>query len=158
MQIKIFNLLASASDSEVEHINKFIRSKRVLDIDRHFYVSSDNVAHWSLLVTYLPQQGVTVAERSSKVDYKEVLKPEEFERFVMLRTVRKQLADNDAVPAYAVFTDSELAQIAQLPSVDAALMRQVSGIGIKRMEKYGRLICERYNMLKDSETGGESDE
>lgn len=156
MQIKIFNILASASEDEVAQINKFIRGNKVLDIDRHFYVGSDNVGRWSLLITYLPIQNNIVGEKVVKVDYKELLSPEDFEKFVRLRAVRKQLADDDAVPAYAVFTDNELSQIAQMPAMDANLMRKISGIGSKRIEKYGRLICERYKMLTDGEESGES--
>lgn len=28
-------------------MNKFLRGHKVLDIDRQFYVSSDNIGHWS---------------------------------------------------------------------------------------------------------------
>ena len=156
MQIKIFDILATASEGDIEQINKFIRGNRVLDIDRHFYVGSDNVGRWSLLITYLPTQNNMVGEKGAKVDYKEILSPEDFEKFIRLRAVRKQLADDDAVPAYAVFTDSELSQIAQMPTMDATLMRKISGIGSKRIEKYGRLICERYKRLTDGEESGES--
>lgn len=153
MQIKIFDILASASEQEVEVVNKFIRGHRVVDIDKQFYVSSDNVGHWSLCLTYLQvspsQQQAVQFEKREKIDYKEVLSAEDFEKFARLRVVRKQLAADEAVPAYAVFTDAELAQIAQLPSVDATLMKQITGIGDKRIAKYGNLICEKYNNMAE---------
>ena len=147
MQIKIFDILASASEQDVEIVNKFIRGHKVVDIDKQFYVSSDNVAHWSLCITYLAmayQQQNNQPEKREKVDYKNVLSAEDFEKFTKLRAIRKKLADDNAIPAYAVFTDSELAQIAQLPSVDGRLLKQITGIGDKRVEKYGNLICEIY--------------
>ncbi|MBQ8271097.1 MAG: HRDC domain-containing protein [Bacteroidaceae bacterium] len=147
MQIKIFDILASASEQDVEIVNKFIRGHKVVDIDKQFYVSSDNVAHWSLCITYLAmayQQQNNQPEKREKVDYKNVLSADDFEKFTKLRIIRKKLAEDNAIPAYAVFTDSELAQIAQLPSVDARLLKQITGIGDKRVEKYGNLICEIY--------------
>ncbi len=146
MNIKIFDIPAICPDDIVEQVNKFMRGHKVLDVDRQFYLSSDNIGHWSLLVTYLPMQVPNVLpERREKVDYKAALDETSFAKFTKLRMIRKQLADNDAVPAYAVFTDAELALIAQLPSIDATLLAQITGIGEKRIVKYGNLICDRYN-------------
>lgn len=148
MQIKIFDILASAPEHDIEVVNKFIRAHKVVDIDRQFYVSSDNIGHWSLCITYLLpatyQQQDGKFEKREKVDYKSVLSPEDFEKFTKLRMIRKKLADDDAIPAYAVFTDSELAQIAQLPAIEAKLLKQITGIGDKRIAKYGNLICEKF--------------
>lgn len=155
MQIKIFDITSVASEESMEALNKFLRGNKILDIDRQFYYSSDKVGHWSLLVTYLPQQqglAYPAFERREKVDYKTMLSERDFDKFTKLRAIRKQLAESDAVPAYAVFTDAELAQIAQLPRMDSTLLSQITGIGEKRIVKYGNLICERYN-----EAGGESD-
>jgi ribonuclease D len=47
------------------------------------------------------------------VDYKEVLKPEEFEVFSRLRDWRKNVAEKEGVPVYAVLTNEQLAQMVQ---------------------------------------------
>ena len=151
MQIKIFVRLASAPEHDMELVNKFIRGHKVVDIDKQFYVSSDNIGHWSFCLTYLEhaqqQQQSSQFEKREKIDYKEVLSAEEFEKFAKLRSVRKLVAVEDAVPAYAVFTDAELAQIAQLPSIDSTMLKRISGIGEKRIAKYGVLICDKYKEL-----------
>lgn len=151
MQLKIFDITSVGSEEMMEMVNKFLRSNKVLDIDRQFYYSSDKVGHWSLLVTYLPQNNVPVSgsfEKREKVDYKSVLTEADFDKFSRLRALRKQLAESDAVPAYAVFTDAELAQIARLPSIDALSVLKIEGIGEKRLEKYGKLICERFGQAE----------
>ena len=148
MQIKVFDITSINSESTIESINNFVRGHKVLDIDKQFYVTSDNVGHWSIFITYLDMPHSTTAkvvEKREKIDYKEVLSEEEFARFAKLRSIRKQLATDDAVPAYAVFTDAELAQIACLSNIDTTTVFKISGIGEKRMEKYGRLLCEIYN-------------
>lgn len=148
MQLKIFDITSVGSEETMETVNRFLRSVKVLDIDRQFYYSSDKVGHWSLLVTYLPQTAGSAPsapfERREKIDYKSVLSEADFEKFSRLRALRKQLAESDAVPAYAVFTDAELAQIARLPSIDALSVLKIEGIGEKRLEKYGQLICQRF--------------
>lgn len=147
MQVKIFDVISLCSEEELEQVNKFLRGHKVLEVDRQFYVSSDGVGHWSFMVLYLQNSlmQTMVGERREKVDYKAVLGTEEFERFTRLRAIRKQLASDDAVPAYAVFSDAELAQIAQLPSVEVSAMAKITGIGERRIEKYGRLLCELFN-------------
>ena len=81
-------------------------------------------------------------ERKEKVDYKNVLEAPVFEVFSKLRVLRKQIAENDAVPAFAVFTDAELASIAKLESITPKTLLTINGIGDKRVEKYGKLLCE----------------
>ncbi|MBQ4632407.1 MAG: HRDC domain-containing protein [Prevotella sp.] len=154
MQIKIFDLSSRGSEQQQEELNKFLRGHKVLDIDRQFYVSSGNVGHWSIAVTYLPATVVSgQQDRREKVDYRELLSPQDFERFAKLRAIRKKLAADDAVPAYAVFTDAELAQIAKMGNVDATLVARISGIGEKRMEKYGKILCEMFNEQRDETQG-----
>ncbi|MBR6355074.1 MAG: HRDC domain-containing protein [Paludibacteraceae bacterium] len=70
-----------------------------------------------------------------------------FAVFSQLRSIRKQLAEQEAVPAYAVFTDSELAEIAKLESIEPNAIQTISGIGQKRVEKYGIALCNKYNEL-----------
>lgn len=86
--------------------------------------------------------------RSSKTDYKELLDAEAFERFVRMRKLRKEIADSEAIPAYAVFTDAELSEIAKLPVLDTASMLKIPGIGKKKVEKYGNAFC--LAIIKDS--------
>lgn len=147
MQIKIIDIPAQGSEAMQEQLNKFLRLQKILDIDRKFYVSSDNVGHWSLFITYLPTPTTVSSstEKREKVDYKELLSEADFDKFVKLRLIRKQLAVDDAVPAYAVFTDAELAQIAQLSQVTLKDLQHITGLGEKRIEKYGKLLCAYYN-------------
>jgi superfamily II DNA helicase RecQ len=46
----------------------------------------------------------------SKVDYKDILTPEEFTLFSKLREVRKKLAEENGLPVYAVCTNEQLAR------------------------------------------------
>jgi ATP-dependent DNA helicase RecQ len=57
--------------------------------------------------------------------------------FERLRALRKRLADEQRVPAYVVFSDATLAEMAaRKPSTDAELL-EVSGVGQSKLQRYG---------------------
>lgn len=147
MQLKIFTIPLTADGDPLEDMNKFLRSVKVLEIEKQF-VNSGLGAFWTICVTYIPNVGDEPKVNSSpKKDYKKLLSEEQFKMFSELRTIRKVMADNDSIPAYAVFTDAELAEITKLTTLDAKTLMTINGIGEKRVEKYGEELCNRYNTL-----------
>ncbi|MBR4155713.1 MAG: HRDC domain-containing protein [Bacteroidales bacterium] len=144
MQIKLFTIPCSESNELNEEMNRFLRGNKIVNIEKQFYVLNSD-AYWSFCVAYLPNQNMPIQERKEKVDYKEILDENSFARFTQLRSIRKVLAEKDAIPAYAVFTDAELSLISQLDEVNENNVRKIQGIGEKRMEKYGNIICEMFN-------------
>ena len=57
--------------------------------------------------------------------------------FSRLRALRKERADAEGVPAYALFTNDQLAEMVQRRVTSAAALREISGVGEARVEKYG---------------------
>jgi superfamily II DNA helicase RecQ len=131
---------------ELVEMNRFLSNNRVLEIEQHFFQNNGG-AYWSFCVRYLNSNTVSFQKQSTKqkVDYKELLNEDEFAIFSKLRECRKILAANDAVPAYAVFTDEELAGIARLPVLEVGKLIAVKGIGDKKVEKYGSQLIELFN-------------
>lgn len=148
MQVKLFTIPLFDNETEMNEMNGFLRAQKVLTIDKQFVSVGEN-AYWSFCVTYLNLSKQTTAtqnaQRSNKIDYKEVLDVATFAVFSNLRTIRKQIAENEAVPAYAIFTDSELAEIAKLETIDTKSLLSIQGIGQKKAEKYGQILCEQYH-------------
>jgi ATP-dependent DNA helicase RecQ len=58
-------------------------------------------------------------------------------RFERLRALRKRLADAEGVPAYIVFSDAVLRQMAEVVPRTPAEMRGISGVGPVKLERYG---------------------
>ena len=149
MQVKLFTIPLFDNETELNEMNGFLRAQKVLTIDKQFVSLGEN-AYWSFCITYLQlSKQSTMAQntqRQNKIDYKEVLDVATFAVFSTLRTIRKQIAENEAVPAYAVFTDSELAEIAKLENIDVAHLQSIQGIGQKKAEKYGQVLCEQYRL------------
>ena len=149
MQVKLFTIPLFDNETELNEMNGFLRAQKVLTIDKQFVSLGEN-AYWSFCITYLQLSKQSTmaqnAQRQNKIDYKEVLDVATFAVFSTLRTIRKQIAENEAVPAYAVFTDSELAEIAKLENIDVAHLQSIQGIGQKKAEKYGQVLCEQYRL------------
>lgn len=162
MQIKIFSISTIDSDesnASIERMNKFLRSYRIIEIKKEF-VSSPNNSFWTFCITYLESPiSCELSNRQDnhgkkeKIDYKETLSSIEFERFCILRKIRKIVADADAVPAYAVYTDAELAELSKFDITVLSLsdIKSVQGIGVKKTEKYGSQIIAHLSQLNNSE-------
>lgn len=43
-----------------------------------------------------------------KIDYRDILKPEDFTIYSKLREIRKEIAEKNGVPVYTVFTNEQL--------------------------------------------------
>ncbi|HEY6867422.1 MAG TPA: HRDC domain-containing protein, partial [Candidatus Eisenbacteria bacterium] len=64
------------------------------------------------------------------------------ELFARLRAVRKRLADAEGVPAYIVFSDAVLRQMAlHRPRTRLALLA-LSGVGPVKLERYGEAFLD----------------
>lgn len=142
MQIRIFTLSVNSTEDEQETMNRFLRSHRIIEV-RQQYDESRGV--WSFAVSYVGGE-MLLPQKADKIDYKEVLTPEQFAAFCTLRERRKAIAKDENVPAYAIFTDKELAEIAKLKELSVATMQSVKGINSGRLEKFGG------RMLQDQES------
>jgi len=59
--------------------------------------------------------------------------------------LRKRLADEKGLPAYIVFSDAVLLQMAALrPSTEDELL-QISGVGPKKLAQYGGIFLAELN-------------
>lgn len=130
-----------------EELNSFLESKAVVDIRQEF-AQYEGGSHWCFSVRWRDGSLTKDAPKRSKalVDYKEILPPVDFVTFARLREVRKELAKAEQVPAYAIFTNEQLAEIAKALPVSANALSKIEGVGESRVEKYGGQFLK---VLKD---------
>ncbi|WP_456451541.1 DNA helicase RecQ [Hydrogenimonas sp.] len=69
--------------------------------------------------------------------------------FDKLREVRKALADRDGVPAYIVFGDKTLAQMAAERPTTKEAMLKIGGVGEKKFERYGEAFIDALKEMQD---------
>ncbi len=62
--------------------------------------------------------------------------------FEILRETRKALAEEQGVPAYVIFHDATLREMAAVRPADLDAMGRVSGVGAAKLERYGDAFLE----------------
>jgi len=145
MQIKLLVVSIFNNENSLNELNKFLRSHRVLEVQQEF-VSAENGSYWCFSIRYIQDNySETLFNKREKLDYRKILDDKTFLIFEKLRKCRKEIAKNDAVPAYAIFTDAELSKIAKLDKIIETTIKTIDGIGEKRTEKYGKLIAAMFN-------------
>lgn len=93
------------------------------------------------LSSMAPVKGGT-RTRSKHVQSTAPLGSDDEELFQRLRTLRKELADRQGLPAYIVFSDKVLVEMARSrPSTDGEML-DISGVGPAKLEKYGDAFME----------------
>lgn len=137
MQLKIFTIPIIGGESQNEEMNVFLRSKKILETEKVFH-STTTGACWSFCVTYLDETLALADKEKVKIDYRQTLDEATFKRFSRMREIRKQLAQEEGLPAYAIFLDDELALLAKLDELTAVKMKTIKGIGEKKVEKYAQ--------------------
>ncbi len=137
---------ANGQGSAKEELNKLLRSGRIASVKKEF-VSNGEDSFWAFCIEYL--DGVLGTERSRsggstapKVDYKEILSEGDFARFVKLRDLRKMLSEKEAIPAYSIFTNEQLAAMVTGRVDTLTGLSAIPGIGAARLDKYGKLFLE----------------
>jgi superfamily II DNA helicase RecQ len=143
MQLKLFVLPIKNLGAAEAEMNAFLRGHRVLAVKREFVADGEN-SFWTFCVEYLDGAGAgaMLPGGRPKVDYKEVLKPEEFEVFSRLRDWRKSVAEKEGVPVYTVLTNEQLAQMVQKQVKSKAGLKEIEGVGDARVEKYGDALVQ----------------
>jgi superfamily II DNA helicase RecQ len=122
-----------------EELNSFLRSKRVLAVEKAFTGQG-----WSFCVEWL-EGGKPELSGKPRVDYKEVLSREEFALFSRLRDKRKELARRDGVQVYTIMTNEQLAGMVRLNVRDVNGLSRIEGIGESRIKKYGQDLVSVFN-------------
>ena len=161
MQYKIYSIPIVGGETELEELNHFLRSHKVVDVMKQL-VTSDRMTCWSFCITYLPTSQPLAdnsEQRKPKVDYRLLLDEASFSRFTIMRKVRKSMAESLAVPPYAIFTDAEMAEVAKLAVVTPSSLKGIPGIGANKVEKFSEDFINRYTteiQLIDNEKSGTS--
>ena len=135
MQIKIISVPVVDGDIMNEELNRFLRSKKILKMEQKL-VYDPRGPVWSFSIKYVEDYS-PYKKRKEKVDYKVVLSEASFERFSAMREIRIKLSKEKGVPAYAIFTDKELAELAKIEKLTEAKMQEVKGVGEEKVKKYG---------------------
>ena len=138
MQYRVFSV-SIHGDAEAEaSLNSFLRSHRVLKVEQAL---ADDGGFWTFAVEYVEGDAskgtVRPARKSLAIDYMQELPQEQFALYSRLRGLRKEIAQAEAVQAYTIFTNAQLAAMVKQNAQTTADLATISGIGEARVSKYG---------------------
>jgi ATP-dependent DNA helicase RecQ len=88
-----------------------------------------------------PQQ----AAKASGSSASQLVRGEEREQWEALRTLRRKLAEEHSVPPYVIFPDSTLLEMLRSQPRSLSEMAQVSGVGARKLERYGEAFLDVLN-------------
>ena len=86
----------------------------------------------------------TKAPRSAS-QASQLVRSDEREMWEALRTLRRKLAEEHSVPPYVIFPDSTLLEMLREQPEDLDDMAQISGVGARKLERYGAAFLEVLN-------------
>lgn len=144
MQIKLFAIPVYTDNALEEEMNRFLRGHRVIEVI-HEFISEKGL--WCFCVKYV--EGADFRKgyaKNNQMDYKDILSNEAFTQFVKLRKARKRIAEEDGIPAFVIFTDKQMADLAQLGPPYSENMEKVEGMGKGKASRY----AERFERLLES--------
>ena len=72
----------------------------------------------------------------------QLVRGDEREQWEALRALRRKLAEEHAVPPYVIFPDATLLEMLRSKPGTLAEMAQVSGVGARKLERYGAAFLE----------------
>jgi len=161
-QFKVFPI-PMHQPSEIENqLNQFLGMHKVLSIHKEFRVEQDR-NYICFVVEYLTntrgssgqekiesestQKGTQkTAQKSSQIDYKDILAPDEFQLFMQLKDWRKKMGETmNGVPLYSIFTNEQLAKIVQKRIKTKSALLKINGIGEGKVNIYGDAVLKNGN-------------
>ena len=138
MPFEFIQIPANGQGSAKEELNKLLRGGRIASVRKEF-VGNGEDSFWAFCIEFLDGPVGAEKSRSSgpKVDYKEVLSVADFAVFAKLRDLRKAISEKEAIPAYAIFTNEQLAAMVTGRVDGLSALGEINGVGTARIEKYG---------------------
>lgn len=141
LQFRFFTIPVKDTREAEEEMNRFLRSVRIITVQRELLMNGENSC-WLVSAEYQTgtaetSGGKTAAAGKEKIDYREALSPEDFAIYARLREWRKRTAEKEGVQLYAVFTNKQMAAIAEKRIAAKNGLRELTGVGDARVQKYG---------------------
>lgn len=138
-ELPTYGLMRSDSQKEVSGLIDYLVASGFLQASSGQYP-----------VLQLTQAGVAVLKGQTQVARKMAIKvqrslPEDDELFERLRELRRDLAEEQGVPPFVIFSDKTLYSMCELMPTSLTEMLDVKGVGESKLEKYGELFLDVLN-------------
>ena len=130
-RLSTYGILKGQSAKDVSNFIEFLIAEGLLA-----------VKHGTFPTIYVPEQGKAVLMGERTVLRKQAVAVRKLAEndplFEHLRLLRKEIADEERVPPFVIFSDKTLREVCEKKPAELEGMRFVSGIGEVKFEKYGK--------------------
>lgn len=155
MKYRIFPIPALFPQSGQDELNAFCASHRVVSVDKALVQDGAN-SYWSFCIGYEAGTEKPSPPRQGRIDYKAVLDEADFALFARLRNLRKTLAEREGLPAYALFTNEQLAEMVRQRVASLTALQAIDGIGETKTQKYGQAFLAELRRGLEEQGGDRS--
>lgn len=128
---------------ETKELNAFLKSHKILNV-KEYFVDNGTDSFISFRVEYIDKSEIDKSSKT-KVDYKDILSKDDFSVYSDLRDIRKDLAEENGLPVYSIFTNEQLANIVKTKPKTKEKLKSISGIGESKIEKYSVRIITYFD-------------
>ena len=142
-----YGLLRELSQQEVRERIRFLMDEGILELSTGPYPVVQLGRRAEEVLQDAPALFMRVEKTARPVTKQRVAVPTELhgeaeERFARLKALRSQIARRQGVPAYVVFSDKTLRELAVVCPKTMAEFHGVSGVGDAKASRYGKLFLE----------------
>ena len=151
-ELSVFGVGADLSEKDWRNVLRQLITQGLLAVDHESYgtlaLTEDSRAvlkgeRTLMLRRELAKPGKSRESSGGKAKVADTLPPEAEALFTALRAWRGEVARNHGVPAYVIFHDATLREIALARPSSIDELGGVSGVGARKLEAYGEEILER---------------
>lgn len=147
-RISVFGIVSNFSEDEMKNIIRSLAVMNLLQISEGKYPI---ISITSKGIKFLKQKEslkISKAREEYNNLYENVPRREiEYDRglFEKLRALRKQIADEKAIPPFVIFSDVSLCEMAHYFPNDKNSFSKIEGVGSKKLENFGSAFLEVIN-------------
>ena len=152
MKYQFFAIPAQYPVESQQELNAFCGSHQVLQVEKAF-VPDGPRSFWSVCVTWVDGYVAKPERPKSRIDYREILDEKDFAIYAELRTLRKNIAEKEGLPVYALFSNEQLAGMVTNRITTQAALRALNGVGKARLEKFGEAFLAVLRAAFPTKTG-----
>lgn len=143
MKLKVFTLRIDPATGRFDdrELSEFVETCDVLSVHEQFFVH-ETAPTWALLVSYreLVRAGEKDRTAPGRTDWRSELAPDRQRLFDALRNWRNERAKREGRPAYVLFTNRQMAEIARRAPATLAALREIEGIGDAKSADWGEAV------------------
>jgi superfamily II DNA helicase RecQ len=124
-----------------ELLSDFMKNIVVVSAQEHFF-SVGSKQYLTLVLRYELSDVQIEQRKKPNIDYKIELSEADAGIFNLLKLWRARSAKSEGVPPYIIFSNKQLAQIANLKPQSLTDLSKIDGVGEAKIKKYGTAVLE----------------